>query len=203
MASQTARSYHHGDLRSVLLSEAKLLLEMRGPTALTLREIARRAGVAAPSAYHHFTSLEGLAAVLAEQGFTELNDALAACPADAQGRLAPVGQAYIGWARANPGLYRLMFGEGFRSAIDGSPAIGILRSRTYDLVVDGLRRRVSRPDMLAALLFAWSLVHGLALLVIDGHAGPEAEAMIPAVFQLAGRGIPLAPLAAADDGGSQ
>lgn len=200
MASRVVRPYHHGDLRSVLLLEAKLLLEEYGPSGLTLREMARRAGVAAPSAYHHFTSLEELAAIVAEQGFTELNDALAACPADAQGRRAPVGQAYIGWARANPGLYRLMFGEGFHSGIDGTPAIGVLRSQAHDLVMYGLYGRVGGPDVPAALLFAWSLVHGLALLVIDAQAGPEAEAIIPAVFRLASRSTPLAPSATANDG---
>lgn len=191
MAAQAARSYHHGNLRTVLLSEARSLLEEHGPAGLALREIARRVGVAAPSAYHHFANLDGLAAALAEQGFTELNGALLACPADGQGRLAQVGLAHIGWARTNPGLYRLMFGEGFRTAIEASAAIGDLRADTHDLVVGGLRKRVPGADLPAAFLFAWSLVHGLALLMIDGHAGPDAEAMIPAVFRLAAEGIPL------------
>lgn len=191
MAVRTAHSYHHGDLRRVLLSEARCLLDEHGPAGLGLREVARRAGVAAPSAYHHFANLDGLAAALAEQGFTELNAALLACPADAQGRLAQVGLAYIGWARVNPGLYRLMFGGGFRPAVEANAAIGNLRAQTHDLVVNGLRKRVPGADLPPAFLFAWSLVHGLALLMIDGHAGPDAEALIPAVFRLAAKGIPL------------
>jgi AcrR family transcriptional regulator len=64
--TQAKRTYHHGDLRQHLLSTARQLLEERGSAALTLREVARRVGVAAPSAYHHFASFDALAATLAK-----------------------------------------------------------------------------------------------------------------------------------------
>src|SRR5882757_4380761 len=103
MANRIARPYHHGDLRNALLLEARLLLEEHGAAGLVLREVAGRARVAAPSAYHHFTNLDGLAAALAEVGFTELNAKLASCPTDVQGRLAPIRKTCVTWARANPG----------------------------------------------------------------------------------------------------
>lgn len=191
--SQANRSYHHGHLRHQLLSTARQLLDERGPSALTLREVARRAGVAAPSAYHHFANLDTLAATLAEQGFAELAAALEAAPTDERGRLAPTGEAYITWARANPELYRLMFGEGFRTAIEASNGVHASRGRAHTLLVTGLQRRLPDRDLPAATLLAWSLVHGLTMLLIDNQSDPGAASLIPDVFRLATRGIPLGP----------
>lgn len=193
MIIRMSRPYHHGDLRNALLDAARAVLEERGPSGLTLRETARKVGAAAPSAYHHFTNLEELAAALAEQGFAELTAALEAMPADERGRLAPLGLAYIAWARRNPALYRLMFGDSFGSAIGSNANIAKSRARTQELVVGGLRRQLNERDVPAAVLLAWSLVHGLALLLIDGQAGLETEAMIPDIFRLVARGIPLGP----------
>ncbi len=98
----TDRPYHHGELRRTLLAAARRLLDEGGPAALTLREVARRAGVAAPSAYHHFPGLDALAAATAALGFAELAAVLEAALTDARGCLAPAGDAYLAWARANP-----------------------------------------------------------------------------------------------------
>lgn len=192
LATRADVRYHHGDLRKALLDAARALLEERGPAALSLREIARRVGVSAPSAYHHFASLDAIAVALAEQGFTELTDQLEAAPANAEGQLAPTGHAYIAFARANPGLYRLMFGEGFRDASRGSQAVRALRDRAYERVIAGLRNRLPADELAIAALFLWSLAHGLALLMIDGQvdAGADAEAMIRSVLRLAGVGLP-------------
>ncbi|SEE88952.1 transcriptional regulator, TetR family [Rhizobiales bacterium GAS191] len=184
--------YHHGDLRRALLDAARGLLEESGASALNLREIARRVGVSAPSAYHHFASLEAIAVALAEQGFAELAERLESAPTNAKGRLAPTGQAYIGFARANPGLYRLMFGEGFRMASDGSEAVRALRQRAYEKVTAGLQRRLPPDEVPAAALFLWALTHGLSLLMIDGQVDPgdDPQVMVESVLRLAGSGIP-------------
>lgn len=200
MTRRPARAYHHGDLRRELLASARQLLEEGGPAALTLREAARRVGVAAPSAYHYFANLEGMAAVLAEEGFVDLAAALEAAPTDTQGRLAPAGNAYLAWARGNTGLYRLMFGES-HAGVGASGAVRIQRARVHALLVSGLHRRLPEGDVPVAALFSWSLVHGLAMLLIDGQAGPGAAAMVPDVFRLAARGLPLGPVADAAEGG--
>ncbi|PRD51075.1 TetR/AcrR family transcriptional regulator [Phyllobacterium myrsinacearum] len=186
--------YHHGNLRQALLAAARELLEERGPGALGLREIARRVGVSAPSAYHHFASLDAIAASLAEQGFTEFAEQLEAAPTNAGGMLAPTGEAYIAFARANPALYRLMFGEGLRGASRESKAVRALRQRAYEKVKAGLRKRLPADEVPAAALFLWSLTHGLALLMIDGQvdAGADASALIRQVLKLSGTGLPSA-----------
>ena len=191
---QKSGRYHHGNLRVALLAEARALLEQGGPAALSLREVARRAGVAAPSVYHHFASLDAIQVALAEEGFAELDRRLAAAPSNDKGRLMDVGRAYVRFAMDNPGLYRLMFGDGFKTTSAGSDAVRTLRQRTYDHVKSGLRKRLPEAEVTTAALFLWSLVHGLAQLTIDGQveAGGDPDALITAVLRLAGTGIPTA-----------
>lgn len=174
-----------------------MLLEEAGPAALNLREIARRAGVAAPSAYHHFASRDALAVELATQGFRELAAALAAIAPDPDGRLRAVGRAYIGFARANPGLYRLMFGEGFPTDSAALTETRALRSQAFGIVKVALARRLPPEKVDTAALFLWSLVHGLALLIIDGQAPQDdgVETMVDAVLALSATGIPRAATA--------
>ena len=96
------RAYHHGDLRNALLKAAREVLEERGPSFLGLREISRRVGVSAPSAYHHFPSRDALALGLAEQGAAEMAGCLAIHPGKANDALLPYGEAYVGFVRAQP-----------------------------------------------------------------------------------------------------
>jgi AcrR family transcriptional regulator len=189
-----AANYHHGNLRSALLAQARALLDEDGPAALSLREIARRAGVAAPSVYHHFANLDAIFVALAEEGFTELVARLEAAPVNAKGQLAEVGLAYVRFAMGNPGLYRLMFGEGLKTSSAESLAVQKLRERAYDRVKAGLRARLPEEEVATGALYLWSLVHGLALLIIDDrldtHADPEQ--VVRSVLRLAGQGLPAA-----------
>jgi AcrR family transcriptional regulator len=184
--------YHHGNLRAALLVTARQLLEENGVSALNLREIARRVGVTAPSAYHHFSGLEAIATALAELGFEELAQQMEAAPTNEKGRLMPSGLAYIAFARSNPALYRLMFGERFAAKFVDSDSLKMLRLRAYERVKSGLEKRVSTESIAPGALFLWSLIHGLALLTIDGQLRHEAdpEAMIISVLRLAGTGLP-------------
>ncbi|MBB6486369.1 TetR/AcrR family transcriptional regulator [Rhizobium lusitanum] len=184
--------YHHGDLRNALLEAGRVLLEEGGPSALSIREIARRVGVSAPAAYHHFSGLDDIAVALAEQGFAELAERLQAAPSNVNGQLAPAGMAYIAFARDNPGLYRLMFGEGFGGAFAADDRIRALRSQAYEVLKDGLSRRLPAGEIGTAALFLWSLTHGLALLMIDGQFDPgtDPDALVAAVLRLSGKGLP-------------
>ncbi|WP_180226326.1 TetR/AcrR family transcriptional regulator [Rhizobium rhizogenes] len=184
--------YHHGDLRNALLEAGRTLLEEGGPTALSIREIARRVGVSAPAAYHHFSGLDDIAVALAERGFAELAECLQAAPSNAKGQLGPAGMAYVAFARKNPGLYRLMFGEGFRGAFAADDRIRALRSEAYEVLKTGLSKRMPPEEIGTAALFLWSLTHGLALLMIDGQFDPgeDPDTLVAAILRLPGKGLP-------------
>lgn len=186
--------YHHGNLRPTLLSVARALLEEGGPAALSLREIGRRAGVSAPAADHYFNSLDAIAAALAEQGFAELGESIEAALAGPRRHLLAGGIAYVAFARSNPGLYRLMFGEGFQAYSKGNEEIRTLRMRVYRQMKDDLEKRLAPGDVPNAALFLWSLTHGLALLMIDGQveAGADPDAKVEEILKLVGMGLPAA-----------
>ena len=129
---------------------------------------------------------------MAEQGFCELAGQLENARSEPAGKLAPVGVAYIAFARANPGLYRLMFGEGLRKTTAESDGLRALRQRAYEAVTLGLAKRLPADEVRTGALFLWSLIHGLALLMIDGQidVGADPDEAIANVLRLAGRGIP-------------
>jgi AcrR family transcriptional regulator len=192
MATRRSSSpgYHHGNLRNALLTAARALLEERGPSALSLREIARRVGVSAPSAYHHFPSLDAIAVGLAEQGAAEMAECLKAAPGGGRSRLMSIGEAYVAFARANPALYRLMFGEGFATASRSGRAVRELRQRSSDTIRAALADRLPESELPVAALFLSSVVHGLALLMIDGQVEPkDADGAVAQVLRLGGKAL--------------
>jgi len=173
------------------LKAARKLLEKRGPSSLALREIARRVGVSAPSAYHHFPNLDAIAVALAEQGAAEMAECLTALPSGNKSTLLRIGEAYVAFARANPALYRLMFGEGFPIASRSGRAVRDLRQKARDTINSALAGRFPEADLSIAGLFLWSVVHGLALLVIDDQINPEEDAddIVLRVLQLSGKAL--------------
>ena len=106
--------------------------------------------------------------------------------------LTPAGEAYIGFARANPGLYRLMFGDGFRSTSTANAEVRAMRQRAYKVVAESLQKRLPADQVPIAALFLWSLVHGLALLLIDGQldSGGSPAVIIQNILRMAGTGLP-------------
>ena len=185
------KTYHHGDLRNALLKAAREVLEERGPSFLGLREVSRRVGVSAPSAYHHFASRDALALGLAEQGAAEMAESLAVAPGTGNEALLPYGEAYVAFARANPALYRLMFGEGFPAVSHYSRAIRDLRQRSFDIMKRTLEKRLPEAQLPIAAVFLWALVHGLGLLLIDGQVetSPAPRDLVRQVLRLAGTGL--------------
>lgn len=170
MPTSARRSYHHGDLRAELVRVAGEILDQGGIAALSLREAARRAGVSHSAPYRHFADREALFAEVVGQGFAQLGAALReAAPEGGQA----VASAYLRYALARPRRYRLMFAQG------GSPAgrAGLAAQ------ADSVRRVVARsvPPLgdaehaRHAATAAWSLLHGLALLLIDGYLGPAPD----------------------------
>jgi AcrR family transcriptional regulator len=187
----TRKRYHHGDLRQALLHAAREMLEEQGPSSLGLREIARRLGVSAPSAYHHFKSLGDIAVALVEQGARELSTKLGAVP-NGNGLLSRTGEAYVEFASKNPALYRLMFGEGLTEETRRNTAMIDLRNTAFHIIRSRLENHVSPADLNSGALFLWSLVHGASLLLIDRQFDTgNRKLAIRRVLQFAGKGIGL------------
>jgi AcrR family transcriptional regulator len=163
-----ARPYHHGNLRASLLDAADAVLAERGSQGLTLRDVARAAGVSHGAPYHHFASLNELLAGVAEHGFVILGDAMAEAVAvpDTRERLLRVAQAYVDCARAHPERFRLMFGPLLASK-DEHPALKNAAQRAFGFVLDAANAHDKKHGASLALA-GWSLAHGLSHLMIDG-----------------------------------
>lgn len=179
----TARRYHHGDLRAALLGEGLRLVEAAGAEALSLREVARAAGVSATAVYRHFPDKRALMTALALEGVRRLGEAQAKAAAQATSSgaaFAATGLAYIHFALANPELFRLTFTyPGIDIGDPGSDAAArLLHHHALDLA-----RGDARQARVIALR-AWALVHGLALLILDGRV-PKDDALIDATVAAA------------------
>jgi AcrR family transcriptional regulator len=157
-------SYHHGDLQSALLDAGLAVLERDGLDALSLRAVARAAGVSHAAPYHHFADKTALLAAIAAHGFELLHEEITArgmdSPAD---RLRIAAVTYVGFAVENPELFRLMF-SGAVSPHEAHPELQAAASRAYGHITTSL------SDETAAIA-AWSLVHGLAMLLLDAQIG--------------------------------
>jgi len=108
------RTYHHGDLRNALLDSARRILEEESLADLSLRAVARRAGVSHAAPYRHFPNHEALLVELAKEGFAELREGIAEAGAAASAlesdRIAKIGAAYMRFVARRPELASLMFG---------------------------------------------------------------------------------------------
>jgi len=166
------RGYHHGDLRAALLRAAGEFLEKEGLERLSLRAAARRAGVSHSAPYRHFPDRETLLAALAEEGFRTLgaSQRQAAAAAGARG----LGEAYVRFALAHPQRFRLMFGA--RVTLARHPALREAAEKTYEGIASAMAARVPKESARDAAVAAWSLVHGLATLLLSQRIAPAARA---------------------------
>ena len=176
--SRSETPYHHGALREALLQAAERVLERDGLAGLTLRAVAREAGVSHAAPTHHFGDLTGLVSELAAIGFRQFNAAMAAACDVASSPLERAllrPKAYVAYAQAHPGMYGLMFrGErldysrpSLCQAADASfaglaNAVGAMRHE--QIGQDSLTL-----DQAAAIARAWSMVHGFTMLLLDGR----------------------------------
>lgn len=172
--------YHHGDLRRALLDAANAILAETGRWDFSLREVARRAGVSHNAPYRHYADKEALLTAIGVAGFEALNLATSAAAKDTTNPVETIralGQAYIRFGVSRPALYRLMFGQGLPGVEGLSPAlkeaVDVARARLRDVVLRGARTGEFRVDpdnadeVTAAVVAAWSLVHGFTSLTID------------------------------------
>ena len=163
-----SRPYHHGELRRALIDAATRLLESEGPSALSLRAVAREAGVSPAAPYHHFKDKSELLDAVAAEGWTMLDEAIAkaraeaANPADA---LDEIGVAYVCFARKNPAIYRVMYDtardkEDFPVEVDGGGDSAYCKVR--DTFIDAGANPNDVQELELATTAAWCSAHGLA-----------------------------------------
>jgi AcrR family transcriptional regulator len=177
---QPERSYHHGDLKRVLVETALGMLRNGEGWQFTLREVARRAGVSHAAPYKHFADKAALLAELAAQGYRQLREELVAAQGkkgkSARSEILAVAKAYVSFGVANPSLYRLMFS----SEVDknGHDELRGASFATFEVVLDILTRgqragalKAASPQGQAAA--CWALVHGLTILELDRQLLPE------------------------------
>ena len=168
-------TYHHGDLRAVVLREAAQLVIDKGVDALSLRELARRANVSHSAPAHHFGDKHGLLTALAAQGFDLLAEALTAAGDD----FLEVAVAYVRFATQDyPGHYAVMF-LGTAISMD-DPELQQARSRSEAVLMHGassVRPGGENQDSTFVPLAAFTLVHGLATLWNAEAIGPQYRAI--------------------------
>jgi AcrR family transcriptional regulator len=194
--------YHHGDLRRSLIEAAVRTIQKHGFEALTLRAVADELGVSRTALYRHFADKAALLTAVANEGFIMLRMALVVAWENAgkghQG-LEAMGEAYVSFAIANPWHYRVMFGGGFE--LDASnPELSQSGNAAFFALVDALVEQqtqgtVRQEDPQTQAVFVWALVHGLAMLAIDGnleHQGADVRALARYSMQRLRTGIGVA-----------
>ena len=188
----SSKQYHHGDLKASLVEAANTILLRDGADALSLRAIAAEVGVSHMAPYAHFKNKKELIKSIAEAGFVRMADTMEAVALELKAKktLAPgelvlaYGASYLEFATANPQLYRLMLGQ-VETTGRKSKKEDITASTTSNSVSSPFIESSKKPFILlreafalrgdtdervkAQALGAWSMVHGMAALMIEGH----------------------------------
>jgi AcrR family transcriptional regulator len=192
------KGYHHGNLKSALISATIKLIEAKGPTGFTISEAAKQAGVSAAAPYRHFKGREDLIAEVAKQGFAMFGDLLEY--AYTKGGNSPVasleatGRAYLAFARKHPGHYIAMFESGI--SINDDPDLTAVANRAMNVLVkaaDNLPSNLpkdKRPPSTMVSQHIWAMSHGIVELYARGEPG-ERSPFTPEDLLESGLGIYL------------
>lgn len=202
-------TYRHGDLRRALVEAGIALARSGGPAAVTLREATRRAGVAPNAAYRHFSSQQDLLqavrsaalsaiAVAMERELSTIQAGLSPA-AVARASLRAVGNGYLHFALTEPGLFRTAFGTGpppdRALSVEQAGSSGLTPFQLLSMALDRMEAAnlLLAPRRDGAEYLAWSAVHGLAMLIIDGPLqamnGERIEGVIPRLLTMVETGI--------------
>ncbi len=179
--------YHHGDLRAALISEGLRLLAIGDVDQLSLRQIARNVGVSPTAVYRHFPDKQALLTALAMEGGAQLARRQKEAQTAAGGGRAgfdETGRVYVRFALENPALFRLMTAKS-RVGTETCPGeerggLGLLRRNIAALAAPGTSEEAQRVGFVRS----WAMVHGLAMLMLDGQV-PADESLIDRVVDTA------------------
>ena len=170
------KNYHHGDLREQLLEAVRQLIESHGPDGFSIAEACRLAGVSTAAPYRHFKDREEILTGVMLQAMQRMGAAMQAAadaykPGDPE-RVVALGRTYIDFARAEPGVFALMFGLGGRHGQDPAlEAEGIAKfAIVLRVVAEHMERPMDDPEVNARAYALWCAVHGHAFLVLDCKA---------------------------------
>ena len=176
--SRKKGAYHHGNLHRALLDSALTLVEKAGPRGVSLRAVARLAGVSPAAPYRHFAGKEGLLAAVAEEGFRALETKMRAASEETRGlalaEFRAVGYAYVRFAASNPSHFRVMFGPEVsdKSAHTSLKEAADKASQIIADVITNCQRpglEGGHADTKPLFIATWATFHGLATLVMDGQ----------------------------------
>ena len=173
--SVARKTYHHGALREKLLSASLDLVREVGVRGFALREVSRRSGVSHTAAYRHFRNKAELFAVITEEGFERLREAMerAIAKSDTPSeRLQRAGVAYVEFSQSDPERFAVMFSTEPKEEL--SPAASEASKRCFSLLLSLVRDCSGAFESLAAepiALAAWAHVHGISQLALQGHLG--------------------------------
>lgn len=192
-ATAESRPYHHGDLSRALIEAARKILETDGPAALSLRAVAREAGVSPAAPYHHFKDKAELLDAVAHEGWHELDAALSRARGEnnpARDQMTNLGVAYVCFARDNPALYRVMYDcSRDRDALPDQLKDDGAYCQVRDTIGENSGGRASEIDLELATIAAWCAGHGLAEMISFKQFAPlkellgGEEAFLRAVFE--------------------
>lgn len=181
--SAESRPYHHGDLRRALVDAARRLLEAEGPSALSLRAVAREAGVSPAAPYHHFKDKAELLDAVAHEGWEMLNARMREAKAGEEGRqqLTALGIAYVCFAREHPALYRVMYDAARDKEslpIDTQdPGEDSAYCMVRTTMVEHGADPAAETDLELATIASWCAAHGLAEMAGFKQFGHMKEAL--------------------------
>ncbi len=180
---QKPKSYHHGDLRNALIQAGLELLAEGGAEALDLRKVARRAGVSHAAPYRHFADKQALIAAINEEGFywlaERIQSTLRAVSDEPFEQLLGVALAYVRFAQEHPWLMREMF-SGLTIERETFVSLHTASKTVYRLYAEVIRRgqesgKIVDGDPAALAGVLWSVLHGLAMLIIEHQMRPYAD----------------------------
>lgn len=178
--SRSNTSYHHGDLAATLEQAALDLLAEQGTPGVSLRAVARRAGVSHNAPYHHFGDRQGLLKAVAARGLRDLLAAMVAArenAASSRDRLLDVGVAYVSFATGHPAVFEIIFDPEVCDPREPNPVTGPLVEANDEFLRDTVRQALpadSPEEVVGATAAAlWGTVHGLAVLASAGHLDPD------------------------------
>lgn len=173
---QESKPYHHRRLREAVIEAALTEIQTVGAARISMREIARRAGVSHAAPAHHFGDKRGIFTAIATEGFTLLRQANEPRLSD-PAALLNGGLGYIAFAVNHPAHFEVMFRPDLYDADDSN--LKAARDGAFDVLYRAVEQGLGSDDAEAVLgtsMAAWSLVHGFAALLLGGNFPPEMTA---------------------------